>query len=144
VQRHCCCRCLKSEQAQNNNSDTKYGVGGGKAEMITEASNLQETVLRQLARALQPVVTDISMYWGGLSVTPAPCVLRPLFHGEPYRVYGFVNDSSLRQEKYLARLTGRIAGSSVHFDLVVEPSRCGAVSACSFGSFFPFPYCSFP
>lgn len=104
-------------------------AGGGKAEMITEASNLQEAVLRQLSRALQPVVTDLSMYWGGLSVTQAPCVLRPLFHGEPYRVYGLVEDAQ-PQKRYLARLTGRLGGSSVHFDLVIEPSKCGAISAC--------------
>lgn len=129
-------------------------AGGGKAEMINEATELRACVLRQLARALQPSVTDISIYWGGLHITQAPCVLRPLFHGEPYRVYALIhrgegargksdiirnNRSSSgdkcfsEHQKYHAKLSGRLAdGSSVHFNLMIQPSKIASVSACAF------------
>jgi len=73
-------------------------AGGGICEFVSGSSNLQEKVLRQLNRALQPAVVNLSVIWGtgknSFTVRQTPYKLRPIFDGERSIVYGFIDNFS--------------------------------------------------
>jgi hypothetical protein len=45
-------------------------AGLGKCEMVTDADNIADKVLRQMSRALQPALCNVSVDWSGLVVAP--------------------------------------------------------------------------
>ncbi len=65
-------------------------AGNGAAEFIYPGERIEPKVLRQLAKALAPALTDVRVDWGGARVTPAPSHLPPLFAGSRFLVYGFL------------------------------------------------------
>ncbi len=65
-------------------------AGNGAAEFIYPGERIEPKVLRQLAKALAPALTDVRVDWGGRPVTPAPSHLPPLFAGSRMLVYGFL------------------------------------------------------
>lgn len=55
---------------------------------------MEEKVMRQLRRALQPALTDIKVTWKGVGadkVQPAPYRFAPLFSGGRLVVYGILD-----------------------------------------------------
>jgi hypothetical protein len=52
---------------------------------------MEEKVMRQLRRAMQPALTDITVTWKGAQVQPAPYRFAPLFCGGRLVVYGIVD-----------------------------------------------------
>lgn len=94
-------------------------AGHGAAEFIAPGERLEGKVLRQLARALAPAVSDVRIDWGGLPVEQAPHRLPPLFAGERSIVYGL-----LRGEPRPARvvLRGRTPAGALEAELDIDPA----------------------
>jgi hypothetical protein len=62
---------------------------------------MEEKVMRQLRRAMQPALTDITVAWKGAAagrIQPAPFRLPPLFCGGRLVVYGIVDDAAAGSE----------------------------------------------
>lgn len=51
----------------------------GFCEMILENSSMEEVVIRQLKRALEPTLRNITLNWGEFKVKPSPYLIRFLF-----------------------------------------------------------------
>lgn len=66
-------------------------AGGGAAEFIAPGERLEGKVLRQLAKALTPALSEVALDWGGLAVTQAPHRLPPCFAGGRLLVYGLLD-----------------------------------------------------
>jgi Ca-activated chloride channel family protein len=66
-------------------------AGEGEAEFIQPGERIEEKVMRQLKRALAPALTDVEVDWNGLSVTPAPHRLPPVFAGGRLLAYGLLD-----------------------------------------------------
>ncbi|KAH3761498.1 hypothetical protein Pelo_6725 [Pelomyxa schiedti] len=63
-------------------------AGRGKAEFITETSQIKEKVMLQLQRALEPMMKQVTINWPAhLHSSQAPTHLRPLFSGERLLAY---------------------------------------------------------
>ncbi|OQV19139.1 von Willebrand factor A domain-containing protein [Hypsibius exemplaris] len=63
-------------------------AGNGKAEFIKHGEVLENSIGRQLARALQPSVTDVRVVFHGVTqVQQAPTVVPPVFKGDRQIVY---------------------------------------------------------
>jgi len=54
-------------------------AGEGAAEFIYPGERIEPKVMRQLARALAPALTDVKVDWGGLGVRQAPHRVPPVF-----------------------------------------------------------------
>ncbi len=67
-------------------------AGGGEAELIAPGERVEAKVLRQLARALAPAVTDVRIDWGGLKVETAPHEAPPVFAGGRVLVFGRIEE----------------------------------------------------
>eukprot|EP01090_Pellita_catalonica_P012425 TRINITY_DN2697_c0_g1_i1.p1 TRINITY_DN2697_c0_g1~~TRINITY_DN2697_c0_g1_i1.p1 ORF type:complete len:872 (-),score=214.61 TRINITY_DN2697_c0_g1_i1:89-2704(-) len=66
----------------------------GYYEFIKSGENMDNKVMRQLNRAMQPALTDISIEWGSLEAHMTPFRQPPLFVGGRMVVYGFVDKSN--------------------------------------------------
>jgi len=70
----------------------KYGRG--KEEFVVSGERIEPKVMRQLKRALMPILKNISVDWNGLShpkYSDLPIHLPPVFDGERLLVYGFLS-----------------------------------------------------
>ncbi len=67
-------------------------AGEGAAEFIYPGERIEKKVMRQLAKALKPAVTEVQIDWGDLRVTQAPHRVPPVFAGGRLLVYGFVGE----------------------------------------------------
>ncbi len=67
-------------------------AGEGEAEFIAPGERMEGKVMRQLARALTPSLSDVTVNWGGLSVRQAPHRVPPVFEGGRLLVYGFLKE----------------------------------------------------
>ncbi|KAL6055822.1 von Willebrand factor A domain-containing protein 5A [Balamuthia mandrillaris] len=68
-------------------------AGKGQAEFVASGERLESKVLRQLKRALQPILKNVSIEWGELKLkrqTPQP--LPPIFHGQSLVVFALLED----------------------------------------------------
>ena len=69
-------------------------AGGGDAEFVVPGERMEEKVVRQLSRAMQPVLTQTRVNWGALEpymITPAtPAVMNPIFTGSHAQAFAFV------------------------------------------------------
>eukprot|EP00026_Physarum_polycephalum_P002556 Phypoly_transcript_02563.p1 GENE.Phypoly_transcript_02563~~Phypoly_transcript_02563.p1 ORF type:complete len:905 (+),score=178.71 Phypoly_transcript_02563:1-2715(+) len=63
-------------------------AGEGKAELILGNENIENKVMAQLKRALQPALTNIRVDWNTLQATQTPLKLPPLFSGSRVIIYG--------------------------------------------------------
>lgn len=121
-----CMRCIR-EQAQTTRVFT-FGIGHdasvalvrgmarageGICELIEDATNMREKVVRQLKRAVKPALTGLTLAWEGCgTVRQAPHLLPPLFHGSRLVVYGFAEDAAaLTAPGAAAVLRGSLGGS---------------------------------
>jgi hypothetical protein len=76
--------------------------GGGESELIVSASDAMEAkVVRQLGRAMQPLLTNVGVEWGPLTpllkFPSAPAVCKPLYVGSRAVLFA-VLDSSKGEE----------------------------------------------
>jgi len=73
----------------------KYGKGY--AEFVRSGERLEGPVMRQLKRALQPVLNQVSIDWGTLPVTHSkvPRTLPPLFNGDMVTTCAFLEEGIL-------------------------------------------------
>ena len=138
-----CMRCVR-EQAKTTRVFT-FGIGRdasvalvrgmarageGLCELIEDATDMREKVMRQLKRAVRPALTDLSVAWEncGCAVRQAPHILPPLFHGSRLVVYGFAEDAdALAAAKGAAVVLRGVLGGTRHFE-----ARVGleGVAAC--------------
>ena len=121
-----CMRCIR-EQAQTTRVFT-FGIGRdasvalvrgmarageGLCELIEDATDMREKVVRQLKRAVKPALTGLTLAWEGCgAVRQAPHLLPPLFHGTRLVAYGFAEDAAaLTAPGAAAVLRGTLGGS---------------------------------
>ncbi|ELR24559.1 von Willebrand factor type A domain containing protein [Acanthamoeba castellanii str. Neff] len=65
--------------------------GEGFFEFVRPGEGMEEKVMRQLRRAMQPALTDVTVTWkGATQVEPAPFRFAPVFCGGQLVVYGIV------------------------------------------------------
>jgi hypothetical protein len=93
-------------------------AGEGAAEFIAPGERIEKKVLRQLNRALQAALTDVTVDWGGLEVEQAPHVVPPVFADGRVLVFGRVD--GLRATT--VRLVARSGQGEVSFPLAIDPS----------------------
>jgi hypothetical protein len=70
-------------------------------EFVRPGESMEDKVMRQLHRAMQPALTDITVTWKGDAakhVQPAPFRLPPLFCGGRLVVYGIIDHSEAQGE----------------------------------------------
>eukprot|EP01090_Pellita_catalonica_P015056 TRINITY_DN3979_c0_g1_i1.p1 TRINITY_DN3979_c0_g1~~TRINITY_DN3979_c0_g1_i1.p1 ORF type:complete len:514 (+),score=81.57 TRINITY_DN3979_c0_g1_i1:171-1712(+) len=92
----------------------------GDVEFVTSNANITEIVMRQLTKALQPALTNITVDWGNLAVTQAPKTISALFNGGRKLVYGFVNKKP-SEATYTVKMScdgpfGKVVTSSARLD----------------------------
>jgi len=78
-------------------------AGEGAAEFIAPGERLEEKVLRQLAKALAPALTDLQLNWDGVDVRQAPHHVPPVFAGGRVLIYGLLKDASAGKVRLSAR-----------------------------------------
>ena len=66
---------------------------GGAAELITENERIEDKILRTFSRMASPMVTDVAIDWGGMSVEQAPADVPPVFDGDALTVFGRAIDA---------------------------------------------------
>ncbi|MBF0503043.1 MAG: VWA domain-containing protein [Candidatus Riflebacteria bacterium] len=85
----------------------------GEAEFIFPGERIEPKVLRQFSRLRTPVLRDVSIDWGGLSVEAAPVDIPPVFAGEPLQITARLPQGQPLTESAVIRLTG-IDGEQRH------------------------------
>ncbi len=68
------------------------GLQEGFYEFVHRNESMEEKVMRQLNRAMQPALTNLALTWKGLKVRQSPHRLSPLFAGGRIVVYAFPQD----------------------------------------------------
>lgn len=91
-------------------------AGRGAAEMIAPGERIEAKVMRQLARALSPLLDDVRVDWGGAKVRPAPHELPPVFEGGRVVVYGFLEEPLPREVVLRAKAAAGEVSFPVHLD----------------------------
>ena len=93
-------------------------AGEGEAEFIAPGERIEAKVLRQLARALAPALSDVKVDWGGLAATQAPHEVPPVF--SEGRVLLFAKLEKLQPTTVTLRAVGQ--GGPVSFSLPLDPA----------------------
>ncbi len=99
-------------------------AGRGGAEFIYPGERIEPKVLRQFARLLSPVLTDVRVEWIGGTVTQSPIDVPPVFAGDRLLVYGFAKGSV----PAAARLAAQGPSGTISFEVplgdpVADPGR---------------------
>ena len=84
-------------------------MSGGGSVFISPDESIEEKVIRQFRRLSTPKVVDISVDWGGLTVTDTPRFFPPIFSDEPLTFFGLVEKG--RSEEVV--LTGKTGGGTI-------------------------------
>jgi hypothetical protein len=92
-------------------------AGEGAAEFIAPGERLEEKVMRQLAKALAPALTDLQLKWDGIDVRQAPHYVPPVFSDGRVLVYGLLKDASAGK----VRLSGRGPQGPLSWEVRIEP-----------------------
>jgi Ca-activated chloride channel family protein len=90
-------------------------AGRGAAEFILPQEQASPKVLRQVARALAPAITNVTVDWGDERVSQAPEAVPPVFAGEAMRLYALVEGELPRR----VRLNGETAQGPLSFEVDV-------------------------
>jgi hypothetical protein len=93
-------------------------AGRGVAEFIHPGERIEAKVMRQFARLLSPVLADVALDWGGLSVTQSPREIPPVFAGERVVVYGFLD----KAHAATLTLSGTTSRGHVAWTATLDPS----------------------
>jgi Ca-activated chloride channel family protein len=94
-------------------------AGRGRAEFIAPGERAEPKIMRQVARALSPTVTDLALEWGLLDVEQAPFLVPPAFDGEPLVIFGLL--PALKETVVKLRVAG--AGQDTLQELSLDPAR---------------------
>ncbi len=94
-------------------------AGEGEAEFIAPGERIEAKVVRQLERALSPVLTDVAVDWAGLGAEQAPHRVPPVFDGGRVLVFGKLE----KLEAATVALRAKGATSEVRFELAIDPSQ---------------------
>ena len=106
-------------------SDLVKGVaraGRGEACFIRHGEPIDEKVITQLGKAMEPVLEDVSIDWGVLQVeeqSPAKDDLAPVFNNTPYTVLALLSKDSQHQGQVV--LSGKLNGKARRFEVNVTP-----------------------
>ena len=106
-------------------SDLVNGVaraGRGEACFIRHGEPIDEKVITQLGKAMEPVLEDVSIDWGVLQVegqSPAKYDLAPVFNNTPYTVLALLSKHSQHQGQVV--LSGKLNGKAQRFEVNVTP-----------------------
>eukprot|EP00727_Mastigamoeba_balamuthi_P000601 m51a1_g10538 hypothetical protein (749) ;mRNA; r:2902-5885 len=105
-----------------------YGIakaGEGQCELISESNSMSQKVLKQLARALKPAITDVKLDWGGLPAKQTPFILPPLFRGSCLVVYTMLDSG---EHKGVVTLSGKLEKRSFSWPANVDTSSVASGS----------------
>ena len=106
-------------------SDLVNGVaraGRGEACFIRHGEPIDEKVITQLGKAMEPVLEDVNIDWGILQVeeqSPAKDDLAPVFNNTPYTVLALLSKDSQHQGQVV--LSGKLNGKAQRFEVNVTP-----------------------
>ena len=106
-------------------SDLVNGVaraGRGEACFIRHGEPIDEKVITQLGKAMEPVLENVSIDWGVLQVeeqSPAKDDLAPVFNNTPYTVLALLSKDSQHQGQVV--LSGKLNGKAQRFEVNVTP-----------------------
>jgi len=91
--------------------------GKGKAEFVRSGERLEGPVMRQLKRALQPVLTQVNVDWSDLPVLrrPVPQSFAPIFHGDMLSIFTFLDESADLSGIKRVRVTAKLGSKDVEF-----------------------------
>ncbi|MBI2837254.1 MAG: VWA domain-containing protein [Acidobacteria bacterium] len=92
-------------------------AGNGCAELISPGERIEPKVVRQLAKALAPALSDVKLDWGTLDARQAPCLVPPVFAGGRVTVYGFLEG----ERKGVVTLGAIGPGGPVSYKVEVDP-----------------------
>lgn len=82
-------------------SNNPITAGEGNSEFIIEGEAMDDKVMRQLKRALQPALTDLKVDWGVFkSAQPAPFRMPPLFCGNRLIVYAYIKEVKRKENTF--------------------------------------------
>jgi Ca-activated chloride channel family protein len=93
-------------------------AGEGEAEFIAPGERIEGKVMRQLARALTPALTDVKVDWGGLGAEQAPYEVPPVFAGGRVLVFARIEGAG----KTTVTLRAVSPDGPVAFPLAVDPT----------------------
>ena len=106
-------------------SDLVNGVaraGRGEACFIRHGEPIDEKVITQLSKSMEPVLEDVNIDWGVLQVeeqSPAKDDLAPVFNNTPYTVLALLSKDSQHQGQ--VALSGKLNGKAQRFEVNVTP-----------------------
>ena len=106
-------------------SDLVNGVaraGRGEACFIRHGEPIDEKVITQLGKSMEPVMEDVNIDWGVLKVeeqSPAKDDLAPVFNDRPYTVLALLSKDSQHQGQVV--LSGKRNGNAQRFEVDVTP-----------------------
>ena len=106
-------------------SDLVNGVaraGHGEACFIRHGEPIDEKVITQLGKSMEPVLENVSIDWGVLQVeeqSPAKDDLAPVFNNTPYTVLALLSKDSQHQGQVV--LSGKLSGKAQRFEVNVTP-----------------------
>ncbi|XP_068682454.1 von Willebrand factor A domain-containing protein 5A-like isoform X1 [Montipora foliosa] len=109
-------------------------AGKGKAEFVTDDDDrLQAKVIKTLKRALQPVITDVSVTWDlpqGWVVQQIPSTLSPLFSGDRLVIYGLLKSSENASQdgETVVRLQGTLSQHERMEHLITFPTPTTSIT----------------
>ncbi|XP_068729632.1 von Willebrand factor A domain-containing protein 5A-like [Montipora capricornis] len=109
-------------------------AGKGTAEFVTDRDDpMQAKVIKALKRALQPVITDVSVTWDlpqGWVVQQIPSTLSPLFSGDRLVIYGLLKSSenASQDSESVVRLQGTLSQHERMEHLITFPTPTTSIT----------------
>ncbi|KAF5908291.1 von Willebrand factor A domain-containing protein 5A-like isoform X1, partial [Clarias magur] len=97
--------------------------GSGHAQFITGTERLQAKVMQSLRFALQPVVTDITEDWTGLSFTRLSPPIKSLFHAQRALIYAQMKGEECQKPDAMGKITVQYRIGDVEVSNTVHFSR---------------------
>ena len=97
-------------------------AGRGEACFIRHGEPIDEKVITQLGKAMEPVLEDVSIDWGVMQVeeqSPGQLKLAPVFNNTPYTVLALLSKDSQHQGQVV--LSGKLNGKAQRFEVNVTP-----------------------
>ena len=97
-------------------------AGRGEACFIRHGEPIDEKVITQLGKSMEPVLEDVNIDWGVLQVeeqSPAKDDLAPVFNNTPYTVLALLSKDSQHQGQVV--LSGKLNGKAQRFEVNVTP-----------------------
>ncbi|XP_065191587.1 von Willebrand factor A domain-containing protein 5A-like [Sycon ciliatum] len=97
-------------------------AGRGEACFIRNGEPIDEKVISQLSKAMEPTLEELEIDWGILQVThqsPAQGELAPIFNNTPYIVFALLSKDSQHQGQ--VTLKGKMSDKTVTFPVDVTP-----------------------